>query len=86
MCEPIGFKRHKEYPPFLDLTNVNGSLLSVELEDGEEIQWHYTYYPNGSCTVSGYTIVKKADSAIRRNNSKRRFSKKKFILSNLLRR
>jgi hypothetical protein len=86
MSEPIGFKRRKEYPPFLDLTNLNGSFLSVEVDDGEEVQWHYTYYPDGSRIVSGYTIVEKSDSPVQKIKSKRRFSKKKFILSNLFKR
>ncbi|MGR5150042.1 hypothetical protein ACQKP8_26285 [Photobacterium alginatilyticum] len=42
--------------------NVPGSILSVELDEGEEVEWLWTHLENGKSAVTGYTIIKKDDS------------------------
>jgi hypothetical protein len=34
-------------------------VVSVDLEEDEEVQWTWTYLPDGQKYVSGYTIIKK---------------------------
>jgi len=38
------------------------TVLSVELNEDEDVQWQWTHYPNGESVVTGYTIVKKENS------------------------
>ena len=33
------------------------ALLSIELDDDEEVRWHKTYFVDGRRMVTGYTIV-----------------------------
>jgi hypothetical protein len=35
-------------------------VISVELNDDEEVEWGWTLLPNGQRYVSGYTIIKKS--------------------------
>lgn len=34
-------------------------VVSVDVEDGEEVEWTWTSLPDGSRYVSGYTITRK---------------------------
>lgn len=42
---------HSSLPP--------NRVISVELEDGEDVEWMWMALPDGTKYVSGYTIVKK---------------------------
>ena len=35
-------------------------VISVDCAEDEEVQWTWTYLPNGQRFVSGYTKIKKA--------------------------
>ncbi|NDJ17873.1 hypothetical protein [Myxacorys almedinensis] len=37
-------------------------IISVNLDDDEDVQWTWTFLPSGERYVSGYTIVKQAGS------------------------
>jgi len=34
------------------------SVLSVVIEEDEEVVWHWTHYANGQSVVSGYEVIK----------------------------
>ena len=36
-------------------------VISVEVDDNEDVEWMWTSLPEGTKYISGYTIVKKAD-------------------------
>lgn len=38
-----------------------GALISVELDEDEEVQWEWTHFTDGRSYVTGYTIIKKID-------------------------
>ena len=50
------------YPPG-PIDDRSSAPLSVELEDGEHVEWHFYYGPNGQRSVTGYTIIKKSISS-----------------------
>ena len=35
------------------------ALISVQLADDEDVQWHWSHFADGRSVVTGYTIVKK---------------------------
>ncbi|MGH9832899.1 MAG: hypothetical protein ACREBD_15570 [Blastocatellia bacterium] len=39
----------------------SGQVISVELNDGEEVIWRWTHYPDGTSAVTGYEIIKKIE-------------------------
>ncbi|MGV2829735.1 hypothetical protein [Myxosarcina sp. GI1(2024)] len=49
--------------PSLSLTsatsNIPSAVISVELNENEEVQWIWTTYPNGQIVVTGYNIIQK---------------------------
>ena len=46
---------------FLDstATNIPSTVISVELNENEEVEWIWTTYPNGLRVVTGYNIIQK---------------------------
>lgn len=42
-----------------------GSVLSVTLNEDEDVRWHWTHHQDGRSVVTGYTIVKTALEANR---------------------
>jgi hypothetical protein len=36
------------------------AVLTVELEEDEEVHWHWTHFVDGHSIVTGYTIIKSA--------------------------
>jgi hypothetical protein len=34
------------------------ALISVNIADDEDVEWHYTYLADGRKMVTGYTVVK----------------------------
>ena len=40
-------------------TNIPSAVISVELNENEEVQWIWTNYPNGQRVVTGYNIIQK---------------------------
>ena len=39
--------------------NIPSAVISVELNENEEVEWIYTVYPNGQRVVTGYNIIQK---------------------------
>jgi hypothetical protein len=39
----------------------SGAVISVELNPGEDVIWHWTHKPDGSSVVTGYEIIKKSE-------------------------
>jgi len=39
----------------------SGQVISVELNDDEEVIWRWTHYPDGTSAVTGYEIIKKIE-------------------------
>jgi len=37
-----------------------GAVLSVELEEGQKVEWTWPHYPDGSKAVTGYSVVEEA--------------------------
>jgi len=37
------------------------ALISVALSEDEEVEWHWTHFPDGRSMVTGYSIVKKLE-------------------------
>ena len=44
-----------------------GQVLSVELNENEEVVWQWTHRPDGTSAVTGYEIVKKTEEKSERN-------------------
>lgn len=44
---------------FLDstATNIPSTVISVELNEDENLEWIWTTYPNGQRVVTGYNII-----------------------------
>jgi hypothetical protein len=49
-------------PPVTQLAEQSAPVISVELNEGEEVEWLWTHYPNGQSVVTGYEITKKDGS------------------------
>ena len=45
---------------FLDSNGINipSSVISVELDENESVEWIWTTYSNGQRIVTGYNIIK----------------------------
>ena len=39
--------------------NIPSTVISVELNENEEVEWVWTTYPDGQTVVTGYNIVQK---------------------------
>ena len=50
-------KRKVSAPASGGVEVMSGSLLSVTLEEDEDVLWHWTHYQDGRSVVTGYTIV-----------------------------
>ena len=42
------------------MTNIPSTVISVELNENEEVEWIWTTYPNGQRVVTGYKIIKES--------------------------
>ncbi len=47
-------------PPIINGTQPPTSLISVDLAEGEDVEWTWTFLPDGGRYVSGYTLLKTA--------------------------
>lgn len=63
-----------EYAPTVCGLSAAASVLSVMLDDDEDVQWCWTHYPEGQSVVTGYQIIKK-----KRDVDKEGFSFEKAI-------
>ena len=58
---PVPRTSRKVYAPASRGTGMaSGSLLSVTLEEDEDVLWHWTHHQDGRSVVTGYTIVPKS--------------------------
>lgn len=53
-------KRSAHAPPAI-MSNGSSPVLSVLLEEDEEVLWRWTHYANGQSVVSGYEVIKKKE-------------------------
>ena len=58
--KPAQTKQRRVYPPSRGLGMSAGGLLSVTLEEDEDVLWHWTHHQDGRSVVTGYTIVPKS--------------------------
>ena len=40
-------------------THIPSTVISVELNENEEVEWIWTTYPDGQTVVTGYNIIQK---------------------------
>ena len=60
-ARPVRRATRKVYAPTSGgVGMMPGSLLSVTLEEGEDVLWHWTHHQDGQRAVTGYTIVSKS--------------------------
>jgi len=57
--KPVRQKQRTVYPPSRGFGMSAGALLSVTLEEDEDVVWHWTHHQDGRSAVTGYTIVPK---------------------------
>lgn len=58
---PVRKSPRKIYAPAAGgMGMISGSLLSVTLEEDEDVLWHWTHHQDGRSTVTLYTIVPKS--------------------------
>ena len=43
----------------LTATNIPSTVISVELNENEDVEWIWTTYQNGQRVVTGYNIIQK---------------------------
>lgn len=53
--------KRREHAPATIMSNGTSPVLSVLLEEGEEVVWRWTHYANGQSVVSGYEVIKKKE-------------------------
>lgn len=58
-----------EYAPVAGSIDVSSSVISVVLNEDEEVQWCWAHFPNGSSVVTGYEIIKAGQAASEREFS-----------------
>lgn len=46
-------------PPQLTVPILSGTMLQVELAEGETVEWQWTHLSNGQSIITGYNIIKK---------------------------
>jgi hypothetical protein len=73
------------YPPYIDFSSNHPGVLSVELEEDEDVQWHWTHYPDGTSVVTGYTIIRKAGNEHKHPGRSKSKMKRQFLLSRIVR-
>jgi hypothetical protein len=49
------------YAPVSAMPIGSSPVLSVLLEEDEEVLWQWTHYANGQSVVSGYEVIKKQE-------------------------
>lgn len=52
-------KKQTVYAPQLDTASAAPLVISVELEEDEEVEWQWTHFLESRSAVTGYTIIKK---------------------------
>jgi hypothetical protein len=41
----------------------SAQVISVEIDDGEDVRWQWTHYSDGTSAVTGYEIIKKSEGS-----------------------
>ncbi len=54
-------KKRLAVAPQAGKADSSGQIISVELNDDEDVRWQWTHYPDGTSAVTGYEIFKKAE-------------------------
>lgn len=58
--KPAQKRQRTVYPPTRGFGMSAGGLLSVTLEEDEDVLWYWTHHQDGRSVVTGYTIVPKS--------------------------
>ena len=53
-------RKRTVYAPQPSQMLASAAVISVELGEDEDVEWHWTHSADGRSFVGGYTIVKKA--------------------------
>lgn len=52
-------------PIFAALSQLPANrVISIQLNNEEEVEWNWTFLPDGQKFVSGYTIIKKPETTL----------------------
>lgn len=62
---------HTRFSPRLDAEVRPPALLSVEVSEGEEVEWIWTHDADGHSMVSGYRVVPKWPRDLLRSEDRR---------------
>lgn len=57
-------KRYETAPDSHPLSPYSSAVIGVTFSQDEYVDWHWTYYPDGSRVVTGYTIRKQKRNEI----------------------
>jgi hypothetical protein len=52
------YEKRIVHAPITCISNGLSPVLSVLLEEDEEVRWQWTHYANGQSVVSGYEVIK----------------------------
>lgn len=53
--------KRRVHAPITCMPNGSSTVLSILLEEDEEVRWQWTHYANGQSVVSGYEVIKKKE-------------------------
>jgi hypothetical protein len=56
-----GYTRRRVEAPVSGMSNEPSPILSVLLEEDEDVVWQWSHYANGQSVVSGYEVIKKEE-------------------------
>ncbi|MGE0132334.1 MAG: hypothetical protein AB7U82_29985 [Blastocatellales bacterium] len=60
-------KKRLVVAPQAGRADSSGQIISVELNEDEDVSWQWTHYPDGTSAVTGYEIVKKTEEKSERS-------------------
>ena len=72
----IGFAPSTTLMPFSSIEA--NRVLSVKLEADEEVEWTWTYWPNGERSVTGYVIIKNTPEDHHHKPSRKFYQKRRL--------
>jgi hypothetical protein len=53
--------KRRVHAPMTCMPDGSSPVLSILLEEDEEVRWQWTHYANGQSVVSGYEVIKKKE-------------------------
>jgi hypothetical protein len=49
------------FAPQVGSLDKSAQVISVELNEDEDVRWKWTHYPDGKSAVTGYEMIKKSE-------------------------